>query len=687
LNEDGLVINFAFTKTESLQEASQMLANVKTQCPEIEMVVADTCCNNRKLLNDTFDVPIKLDVFHSLNRVIRQIKSGDLLEGPDGRGQRTKFIREVRLIVRQRHDQGDKRSLKTANADEIKCNITELLSRWNDKLKKEIVKELTTLRDKHSVCMSAIPVGVGTHMNERLHAKIRSSQHDIKLMSLQMQVALLQTLFYRQNQKIRPNCDQRALVDLQSKYNQNPPVLSFDQGFGIMPGNIMVAVTPPNFTDITSSDIETAKTMLCLLKNVVPSSLNYQSVEILCCCPFLDPSVLNVSADPGKESTMHNLISDLGLEVLMQSHDCTEVLNREVENAQKLKDNEQYIEHGNYILSQSWNDLIAEELNMNNDEYCQSFSSDDVFSAYKLKLKDSTCIPDMSLNCTMHIYANILRSTVILLSPSSSPIQTIHPTSALQNKHPIIIATLKQAYFALQKKTGAYNIDSDATLLTNENTDVSCTCGKGRASSKLSCMENGRCPCVKQNKSCVNCKCVSCGNKSGGRFTKELAKSRSCRCGEGSTDGSTEHCSSLRCECIKRGYSCMVAPVCRCKNCGNEHGAMEKEKINPKRELSERNALGCSAKKARTSTSAMMTENNLKMRQSIWSDRETILLHYCQRRIKNISNRMDTKMIHNMFNTLKENVDETIRAKSLVQVTYKLMYFKRYSNVYKNTFT
>jgi hypothetical protein len=158
---------------------------------------------------------------------IRQLKSGDLLKGPDGRGQRTKFIREVRLFVRQEHDQGEERESSTASPEEIKNNISNLLTRWSGQLKPEIVKELSTLRDKHSVCLRNIPKGVGTHRNEQLHSRINAFQHDIKIMSLQMEIALIQTLFYRHNQKIQTDIKLTTLLDIKSKLIQNPPTLEF----------------------------------------------------------------------------------------------------------------------------------------------------------------------------------------------------------------------------------------------------------------------------------------------------------------------------------------------------------------------------------------------------------------------------------------------------------------------------
>jgi hypothetical protein len=86
--------------------------------------------------------------------VQRQLKSGDLLDTPSGRGQRTQFLRELRLIVRQRDDQGEKRNANTACAREIKENISCLLDKWSSRLRGEVVKELAILRDKHAVCMS-----------------------------------------------------------------------------------------------------------------------------------------------------------------------------------------------------------------------------------------------------------------------------------------------------------------------------------------------------------------------------------------------------------------------------------------------------------------------------------------------------------------------------------------------------
>jgi hypothetical protein len=45
----GMVLNFAFTKGESLQEASTMFHRAKLQCPDLEMIVTGTTSASCKI--------------------------------------------------------------------------------------------------------------------------------------------------------------------------------------------------------------------------------------------------------------------------------------------------------------------------------------------------------------------------------------------------------------------------------------------------------------------------------------------------------------------------------------------------------------------------------------------------------------------------------------------------------------
>jgi hypothetical protein len=640
---------------------------------------SDTCCNNRKLLEEIFGVPIKLDVFHSIQRIIRQLKSGDLLNGPNGRGQRTKFIREVRLIVRQRHDQGDDRKCDTASAKDIQANISELLLRWSGQLKPEIVKELVTLRDKHSVCMSQIPIGVGTHRNEQLHSRINAFQHDIKILSLQMEVAMIETLMYRRNQTIKSDINLSTLIEMQSKIIQNPPSLEFQQGFGLLPRDILVAVPSLQEGHFSASDVVYVKTLVSVMEAIAPESLKFKAVEILCCCPFIVKDSA-LGCKPNEEQHIKSLILDLGMEAVHESGEWSNAFVEAMKSCSLTGDNELFEEHVNLVASRSWLALVEEEMVQNLNVYSAFFSDSKEITSFQKTSHMNTAFKGRLAECTLQLYSNIYKSVIIVLTCSNSPIQTVFPTSDLLNKRALVVACLdsKGTVMSIQGKKKENPKKKDISP------PVTCTCGKGRASiTSVSCA-SGRCPCFMNKTSCTSCKCVNCNNMFGKRFNKFLKKTKTCRCGEKKTDAPGEFCITSRCECKKNGWSCLSEPMCYCKGCKNELGSSRNEQVKQKRAVSERDQMGSTGKKARVSTMALMTENNIKCVPSIWTDQETTLLFFCLQKVKATRNRTETKMIHELYSSLRGEMDGTVRGKSLSQVTYKLLFFKKYCNIYKN---
>jgi hypothetical protein len=630
-------------------------------------------------LQDIFGVPIKLDVFHSIQRIIRQLKSGDLLNGPNGRGQRTKFIREVRLIVRQRHDQGDDRKFDTASAVDIQANISELLLRWSGQLKPEIVKELVTLRDKHSVCMSGIPIGIGTHRNEQLHSRINAFQHDIKIMSLQMEIAMIETLMYRRNQKIKSDTNLSALIEMQSKIIHNPPLLEFQQGLGILPGDVLVAVPSLQVGNVSNSDIIYVRTLVSVMESIVPESLKFKSVEILCCCPFRVKDLTSASK-LNEEQLLKGLISDLGMEAVYESDEWSKVIVEAMKSCTSTGNNVSFEEYINEAASKSWATLVEEEMLQNSNVYSEYFSNTKELTAFKETSHKNSSFKGRLAECTLQLYSNIYKSVIIVLTCSDSPIVTVYPTSELLNKHALAVACFdsKGTVLSIQGK--------DITDLNHEarSTLAVCTCGKGRASNTNMSCAGERCPCFKNKTSCTSCKCVNCDNTFGKRFTKLVVKTRRCRCGENKKDALVEFCITSRCECKKNGWSCLSEPMCHCKGCQNEFGRTINEEAKQKRAVSDRDEMSSTGKKARVSTMAMMAEHNIKCVPSIWTERETVLLFYCMQKVRKTRNRTETKMIHELYNSLRAEIEGTVREKSLPQVTYKLLFFKKYCHIYKN---
>jgi uncharacterized protein YukE len=143
----------------------------------------------------------RLDIFHGLQRISSTLKKGE--QSRISKCDRVKFNRELRLIVRRRTDQGDKRQQTTAISSEIESNIQELIERWESKLSAATLDQLRTLRAKHSECLSCIGVGAGTMANENIHKQIIELFHGVRSVGPEVVLARLTTFFYEHNQKIR----------------------------------------------------------------------------------------------------------------------------------------------------------------------------------------------------------------------------------------------------------------------------------------------------------------------------------------------------------------------------------------------------------------------------------------------------------------------------------------------------
>lgn len=108
-------------------------------------------------------VKVKLDLFHVCMRVVQTFSKSD--------SQHKKLSREVSMIFHRDHDLNVERSMSTPCLEEIEANIERLLFVWQEKLNGETIHQIDNLH-KHvrKGCLSDIPEGCGTEMNERLHS-------------------------------------------------------------------------------------------------------------------------------------------------------------------------------------------------------------------------------------------------------------------------------------------------------------------------------------------------------------------------------------------------------------------------------------------------------------------------------------------------------------------------------------
>ncbi|XP_028418771.1 uncharacterized protein LOC114544301 [Dendronephthya gigantea] len=179
LNEKGTVIQWKFTKTEGTAELENLFQQLSkrflTQNNILEGIFLDNCCKWTSFLSKHFPgVPIKLDIFHAVQRLVRKI--------PKCSKYSSGMAKEYGLVFRQPGDIGKKRSRPSPSPDVISKNLEKFSNKWESVknaaglsvLTKEMLKEIKNIQVHiNKGCLSDIPVGCGTNKNERLHRDLK----------------------------------------------------------------------------------------------------------------------------------------------------------------------------------------------------------------------------------------------------------------------------------------------------------------------------------------------------------------------------------------------------------------------------------------------------------------------------------------------------------------------------------
>lgn len=198
LNEKGQVMRWKFTPGEAFEHIKPLLVEIRESLANktctLSHIIVDNCCKLRSCLQDVFGpTPIKLDVFHAIQRVTKtmhRLKS-----------RNPHCIEELRYIFRQCGDSGKERKSDTVAPSEIITNIDSYISRWNTELSAESIQQLEQLKmHADRGCLSFIPVSSGTNRNENLHRLLnRTMLTSASTLGPELALALLSLFFYKHN--------------------------------------------------------------------------------------------------------------------------------------------------------------------------------------------------------------------------------------------------------------------------------------------------------------------------------------------------------------------------------------------------------------------------------------------------------------------------------------------------------
>ena len=165
-------------------------------------IFIDFCCKWRDSLSNIFpNVPVKLDLFHAIQRVVKEV--------PKRKSLSKEFGNDFGLIFCKSNDIGNKRTKSTPQPKVILNNVEKFITKWKNAknsdsssvLSKKVMSEINNLK-RHITkgCLSGIDVGCGTNRDERLHREMNKILSSNRL-GVELAHAKLNKLFMKENKK------------------------------------------------------------------------------------------------------------------------------------------------------------------------------------------------------------------------------------------------------------------------------------------------------------------------------------------------------------------------------------------------------------------------------------------------------------------------------------------------------
>jgi hypothetical protein len=391
------------------------------------------------------------------------------------------------------------------------------------------------------------------------------------------------------------------------------------------------------------------------------------------------------------------VISDLSLCELSICPDLFDAVAQQAKYICNLENNTMFTKLINELsssstsLANSLKKAVVTEMTQFPDEYTNNFPSKNRFLEF-LSSEDIDFNSPAVTNSVCVAIASALKSVVIYLFPESTEkihvvIPVFHEKNCqLINKQPLFLKIAysgsKLIYSCTQTVVPDDFDEPELSGPSQSITTSKCTCGKGRKNTTGSCT-GPRCPCVKLERPCTErCGCQLCENSNGTRFERTV-KTKICRCGETNSSADKAFCISSLCSCRKHGFSCNDLPYCFCIQCENVHGARAKQDCTVrKRKMTDRAFLlqKSAGKLPCMSSVDFFKSTGQRLIQSIWNDRETLLVLMLSNYLRSTAHRVSVQTLTELYNiNASENAD--IRNKSPHQVLYKIRHIDRQRSI------
>jgi hypothetical protein len=539
---------------------------------------------------------------------------------------------------------------------------------------------------KHILFLSDIPPRVGTNCNEGLHKQLNAYLYGTRVVSLEVLLARLTTFFYNYNQKRRGGAEESWKTKTHSLHSV--PFTEYRQLDGVHSMAELAEVVQAPTSSPSSSAVEDHQDMLiCAMSNIHSRSILFRPLEILLHCKFSGFSLPLPLSEENQD--ISQFLSDMSLEEEPEKLPFLDAVTQQSTYISGLDDNTAF---DNFYKNSFAHDAsqaraihtaILIELEQHPEQYMRFYTFDSSFNE-SVREKQLNYASTSGINSACAAIATVIKSVVIYVC-SSSP-QRFHvvipvlqsDTECLLNKFPLFLIPSfdkGQLLFSCTRFKEHTVAESGSTMDpdTYSNLTNKCACGKGRKTTTPSCISS-RCPCIKSSLPCTEqCNCQLCNNENGRKFHLSQ-KVKGCRCGENHKTEDSLYCVTSLCSCRKFGFSCNDDPACSCKHCKNPGGSKTDLECPPKkRQATERLVLlQKSAGKLPDMNSEQFFKNTgQQIRQSIWNDRENLLLISLMSLVQITKHHISTQTVANLYNTYAEQVRE-IRKKSLHQVLYKM---------------
>jgi hypothetical protein len=523
-----------------------------------------------------------------------------------------------------------------------------------------------------------------------------------RVISLELLLARLTTFFYYYNRNKQGGAIESWRCDVHTEHCS--PFTTYQDIDGVTSSSSLTQNTPSVIQSALHTQIveRHQDVLLSVMLNMHTRSLLYKPLEILLHCQYKGFSYPPPMNEPYEED-VPLFLSNLSLKVSPCKQDVIQAMQIQAEYASLKEDNTAFKSHLDKVFSISSskvNDLnhaVKIEMMSYPERYTNLYSSntglDDLL--VDMQIKSSS-----DVNAVCLALSGALKSVIVYLYPYSTkkfhvavpPL--IQDSDHLINRYPLFVHVCYdkgEIYFSctesLPEKRDYSSGSDDEHLHENSLTKSSlkCSCGKGRKTTTASCT-GSRCPCSKAGRACEEqCTCQLCDNNNGIKCWSDQ-KLRACRCGENSQTLEKKFCVSSSCSCRKFGLSCNDSPACFCLQCGNSAGARDVLKCPPrKRVITERQIVlqKSSGKLTDMSSETFFRRTGQKLVQSVWNDRECLLLMSLTQYLKEVEHHVSVKYMTGIFNSYSGTLSE-IRSKSLHQILYKMRHVDSCRNVCNN---